>query len=78
MIVETPATGEARIVDGDSSEPLAITLEFLGRVHYMLAPMLETGWRIVDATPAELAPLQAPRAGHCAQASVMALDRCTS
>ena len=62
MIVETPVTGErmtARIVDEDSSEPLAVTLGFLGRIHYDLALMLDTGWRIVDATPAELAALQA-------------------
>jgi len=61
VIVELPATGEritAQIVDCEPYEPLAVTFGFLGHVHYMLGPMLETGWRIVDATPEEQAALQ--------------------
>ena len=62
MIVEIPSTGdrmEAHIVPDEPSEPLAVTFGPAGRVRYTLAPMLNVGWRIVEATSAERALLAA-------------------
>ena len=61
MTIETPLSGKpvaAYIVRG-GHPPLCVTLGAAGRVRYALAPMLAAGWRIVEATPAELALLAA-------------------
>jgi hypothetical protein len=60
VTVEIQATGEqlyARIVDDDPAGPVSIRFGALGHVRYAGA-MLESGWRIIHATPEELAILE--------------------
>jgi hypothetical protein len=55
VILEIPSTGErveAHILRDDQPAPLCVALS-VGRAHYTLAPMLASGWRIVEATAAE-------------------------
>ena len=62
MIIEIPSTGEraeAHLVEDDPAEPLAVTFTRTGHVRYTLAPMLEVGWRVVEASPQERAVLAA-------------------
>ena len=62
MIIEIPSTGErvvASIVLDEPATPLAVTFSPAARVLYTLAPMLGTGWRIVEASPEERALLAA-------------------
>jgi hypothetical protein len=56
VLIEIPSTGErvqARIVPDDPSAPLAVTLGPAERARFTLAPMLNVGWRILEATAAE-------------------------
>ena len=62
MIVEILTTGElveAHIVRDEHPAPLCVTLGAARIAEYTLAPMLATGWRIVEATPAERALMAA-------------------
>lgn len=62
MIIEIPATGEraeAHLVEDDPVEPLAVTFSRTGHVRYALAPMVQGGWRVVEASPRERAVLAA-------------------
>ena len=62
MIIEIPSTGEraeAHIVEDDPAAPLAVTFDRTVRVRYTLAPMVEGGWRVVEASPRERAVLAA-------------------
>ena len=62
MIIEIPSTGEqieAYIVADEPAAPLAVTFGPAVRARYILAPMLNIGWRIVESTPAERAVLAA-------------------
>jgi hypothetical protein len=62
VTIEIPSTRErveARIVPDEPSAPLAVTLGPAERARFTLAPMLNVGWRIVEATPAERAVLTA-------------------
>jgi hypothetical protein len=54
VIIEIPSTGErveAQMVEDQPDVPLAVTLDPTLRVRYPLAPMLDGGWRIVEASP---------------------------
>jgi hypothetical protein len=62
VIIEIPSTGErveAQMVEDQPDVPLAVTLDPTLRVRYPLAPMLDGGWRIVEASPRERAVLAA-------------------
>ena len=53
MIIEIPSTGEqieAYIVADEPAAPLAVTFGPAVRARYILAPMLNIGWRIVEST----------------------------
>jgi hypothetical protein len=62
MIVEIPYTGEraeAHIVEDDPAAPLTVTFGRTRPAWYRLAPMVELGWRVVEASPRERAMLAA-------------------
>jgi len=76
MIIEIPATRErveAHLIEDEhgTSRSLSMTLGKAGRATYGVTAMLNLGWKIVDATSAELAvlksvgitPDQTPRVG---------------
>ena len=61
-MIEIPSTSEraeAHIVEDDPAEPLAVRFAGTGHVRYRLAPMVEGGWRVVEASPRERAVLAA-------------------
>jgi hypothetical protein len=61
VIIQIPSTGErvdAYIVADEPAAPLAVTFG-AGRARYTLAPMLNVGWQILEASPAERAVLTA-------------------
>ena len=65
MIIEIPSTGErveAHILEDEPAEagaPLAVTIGPTRRAWYTLAPMVNGGWRIVEASPRERAVVAA-------------------
>jgi hypothetical protein len=62
VIIEIPSTverAEAHIVQDDPAAPLTVTFGRTGRAWYRLAPMVEGGWRVVEASPRERAMLAA-------------------
>ena len=62
MIIEIPSTGErveAHIVENEPGAPLGVTLGATARVRYTLAPMVNRGWRVVEASSRERAVLAA-------------------
>jgi molybdopterin-binding protein len=62
VIIEIPSTGErveAHIVEDERAAPLAVTFGSTGCARYMLAPMVDNGWRVVEAPPRERAVLAA-------------------
>jgi hypothetical protein len=62
MILEIPSTGErveAHIVEDEPAAPLNVTFGPTGRARYTLAPMVDNGWRVVEASPRERTVLAA-------------------
>jgi hypothetical protein len=60
VTIEIPATGErleARLVE-PSCGPLCLALGRTRRPSYVLAAVLEIGWRILDSTPVERALME--------------------
>jgi hypothetical protein len=61
MVILIPATNErlpVRLVE-EPFGPLCLTMGHPERIAYVLKPVLDIGWRIIDSTPDERALLDA-------------------
>jgi hypothetical protein len=61
VIIELPSGErvEMHIVEDEPAAPLDVTFSPTGRARYMLAPMVDVGWRVVEASPRERTVLAA-------------------
>ena len=60
MIIQVPTTGEridARLIE-EPFGTLCLTEGWSGRIAYVLKPVLDIGWRIIESTPEERALLE--------------------